>query len=99
MLYSLTEAVRAFRAVPLDGCVITKLDEATSLGSALSVSIQYGIPVAYVSHGQRVPEDISPARAHTLVIRAVAMAEQRGRACADESLELAFGGMTANARF
>jgi flagellar biosynthesis protein FlhF len=32
------------------------------------------LPVAYVSAGQRIPEDLEAARAHSLVSRAVAAA-------------------------
>jgi flagellar biosynthesis protein FlhF len=73
---TLNEVVQAFRRVELDGCILTKLDEAASLGGALSAVLRYQLPVAYVGDGQRVPEDMHPARAHTLVSRAVALMQQ-----------------------
>lgn len=69
---SMDEVVSSFQRIPLAGCIITKLDEASSLGGVLSVAINHRLSVAYLSDGQRVPEDIYPARAHTLVSRAVA---------------------------
>lgn len=73
------EVVQAFRRTRLDGCILTKLDEAVSLGAALSAVVRHGLPVAYVGDGQRVPEDMHPARAHSLVSRAVALIQQRGQ--------------------
>lgn len=43
----------------LDDCLITKQDEAYRLGAALDTVIGAGLRLHYVSHGQRVPEDIS----------------------------------------
>ncbi len=95
---ALEEAVRAFSDTRLDGCVITKTDEATSLGPALSTICQHRIPVAYVSHGQRVPEDISSARAHLLVTRAVTMA-QRAHSPGGGKQAAAYGGLQVNASY
>lgn len=52
------EIVDAFRTARPTGCILTKTDEATSLGGALSVLIRTGLPLAYVANGQRVPEDL-----------------------------------------
>jgi flagellar biosynthesis protein FlhF len=74
-LQSMKEAVRAFRQTTLNGTILTKVDESASLGNALSVMLQYRLPVAYVGTGQRVPEDILPARADFLVEQAVTLSE------------------------
>ncbi len=71
------QAMRAFGGARLDGCVLTKLDECTSLGNALSLAIEHDVPVAYLSDGQRVPEDLRPARPDDLVERAVRLASER----------------------
>jgi flagellar biosynthesis protein FlhF len=52
------EIVDVFRTARPVGCILTKTDEATSLGGALSVLIRSGLPLAYVANGQRVPEDL-----------------------------------------
>ena len=80
-----------------DGCVITKIDEATSLGGVVSVIVRHGIPVAYLSNGQRVPEDISPARAHSLVVQMVTVAEQTGRDLVEDPLDFTFARKTPHA--
>jgi flagellar biosynthesis protein FlhF len=73
---SLEEAVGAFAAAQPAGVILTKIDEAASLGGALTVLSARGLPAAYVSEGQRVPEDLAPARSHTLVSRCVAIAQR-----------------------
>ena len=71
------EAIAAFNKVPLNGCILTKLDEACSLGFALDAVIDEDLPVVYVSDGQRVPEDIHPARAENLVNQGVLLMTQQ----------------------
>lgn len=55
---ALQEIVDVFRTARPAGCILTKTDEATSLGGALSVLVRTGLPLAYVANGQRVPEDL-----------------------------------------
>lgn len=93
----LDEAVRAFSGAKLSGCILTKLDEAASLGEALSAVMKHDIPVAYYSDGQQVPEDLHPARAHALVAKCVAMSDQAATEPDETALELAYGRMVANA--
>ncbi|MCF6338336.1 MAG: flagellar biosynthesis protein FlhF [Gammaproteobacteria bacterium] len=93
----LREIAKAFGEINLDGCILTKLDETTSLGGALSAVMEHSIPVTYVSDGQRVPEDIHIARGHSLINRAVVIAQETNQALKQESLNLAFSGMVANA--
>ncbi len=66
------EVVDAFGRDRLAGCILTKLDEAARLGPALSTLLTHQLPVAFISEGQRVPEDLRPARARDLVSRALA---------------------------
>ncbi len=93
----LKEIVKAFGEVKLDGCILTKLDETTSLGGALSTVIENKLSITYTSDGQRVPEDIHIARGHTLINQAVHIAQETNQALEQESLNLAFSGMVANA--
>ncbi len=93
----LREIAKAFGEINLDGCILTKLDETTSLGGALSAVMEHSLPVTYVSDGQRVPEDIHIARGHSLINRAVVIAQETNQALKQESLNLAFSGMVANA--
>lgn len=68
---ALDEAVRAFGAAEPEGCIITKTDEASSLGPVLSIVIKHKLPISYITDGQRVPEDIRIARANNLVKEAM----------------------------
>ena len=54
----LAEALRVFQSANPESLVITKLDEAAALGGVLSLAIRAGLPIAYLSDGQRVPEDL-----------------------------------------
>ena len=54
----LEETVRAFKNLDPVGCVLTKVDEAVSLGGIISALIRHELPLAYVTDGQRVPEDL-----------------------------------------
>ncbi|MEM8769459.1 MAG: flagellar biosynthesis protein FlhF, partial [Pseudomonadota bacterium] len=58
---SIREAIGAFDRLGLDGAIVTKVDEATSLGGILSELIAAELAACYVTDGQRVPEDIRPA--------------------------------------
>ena len=69
-LRALDESIAAFSRLPLAGCIVTKLDEAASLGGLLSVVVRHGLPIAYSTDGQEVPEHLRRASARNLVRRA-----------------------------
>ncbi|MBI1284819.1 MAG: flagellar biosynthesis protein FlhF [Thiobacillus sp.] len=52
-------------------CILTKLDEAPQPGAALDSLIRHRLPLAYLSGGQRVPEDLHVPNAGYLVDRAL----------------------------
>ena len=85
------ETVKRYASANPACCVLTKVDEAASLGGALSVLIKARLPVAYVSEGQRVPEDLRPARALELVSTAVRLAKTSGAAADEDLLRRRFG--------
>jgi flagellar biosynthesis protein FlhF len=91
---ALEEAVQRFRPVNPASCLLTKLDEAASLGGALSVLIRARLPLSYTSDGQRVPEDLRPARALELVSHAVRLAKASGAAADEDLLRRRFGRLT-----
>ena len=64
---TLDDVVRAYAANGLTGCVLSKVDEAISLATALDVIIRHRFRLHYVSNGQRVPEDLHlPNRTYLL---------------------------------
>jgi flagellar biosynthesis protein FlhF len=88
---AIEESIERFAAARPRSCVLTKLDEATSLGGALSALVRFKVPLAYVSDGQRVPEDLSPARAHQLIARAVELSRKAGANADEDLLRRRFG--------
>jgi flagellar biosynthesis protein FlhF len=67
---TLNEVVRAYQGSGLAGAIMTKLDEAASIGNVLDVVIRQKLRLFYVSNGQRVPEDLHLADRAMLVDRA-----------------------------
>jgi flagellar biosynthesis protein FlhF len=58
---SLTRIVGAADGLALAGCCVTKIDEAATLGPVLSALAETRLPVAYLSQGQQVPDDVDAA--------------------------------------
>ena len=67
---TLNEVVRAYQGSGLAGCIMTKLDEAASIGNVLDVVIRQKLNLFYISNGQRVPEDLHLADRGMLIDRA-----------------------------
>jgi flagellar biosynthesis protein FlhF len=65
--HDLGEVIRRYRPAAPEAVVLTKLDEAGRLGSALSVAVRHGLSLAYTTQGQEVPSDIEAADAGRLV--------------------------------
>jgi flagellar biosynthesis protein FlhF len=55
---TLEDVVRSYKKDDMDGCILTKIDEAISIGPVLDVVIRHKLMVHYVANGQRVPEDL-----------------------------------------
>src|SRR5690606_33421488 len=68
-----TEAWHHYSSCALAGCILTKVDEAGSLGEALGLAIEQRLPVAYMADGQRIPDDLARGVGHQLVSRAVGL--------------------------
>jgi flagellar biosynthesis protein FlhF len=56
--------------------VLTRIDEALSLGAALGGVLSRGWPLAGISDGPGIPEHLQPARSAELVARARALAQK-----------------------
>jgi flagellar biosynthesis protein FlhF len=59
--HALDEIVRAFARVSPAACILTKVDEAASLGAVISTTLRHKLKIAYLCNGQRVPEDLHSA--------------------------------------
>ncbi len=60
---TLAQTAQRFAAVGTTGLILTKLDEATGLGHLLPLLRASRLPLAYLTNGQNVPEDIEVAHA------------------------------------
>ena len=67
---TLDDVVRAYRGNGFHGCILTKVDEAVSLGVVLDTVIRHQLVLHYVANGQKVPEDLHLANAEHLLHRA-----------------------------
>ena len=86
---TLNEVVQAYQTRGLDGCILTKVDEAASLGAGLDCAIRHQLNVHYLATGQRVPEDLHLANRQYLIHRAFKPRTQSSHWQLDDS-ELAF---------
>ncbi|MEJ2387847.1 MAG: hypothetical protein P8Y27_11250 [Chromatiaceae bacterium] len=68
------EIFGAFGKGRLQGCILTKLDEAVSLGPVIDALVRHQLLLTYACDGQRVPEDIHPGFSADLVARAEELA-------------------------
>ena len=59
--HALEEIVQAFAPLTPVACILTKADEAASLGAVISTTLRHRLKIAYVCDGQRVPEDLHAA--------------------------------------
>jgi len=94
---TLDEVINAFKKANPAACVLTKLDEAASLGGVLSAVIKHQLPIAYVSNGQKVPEDLQPARARDLVGDTLAHVKRYKQNTDDEFMAVAFNSGMSHA--
>jgi flagellar biosynthesis protein FlhF len=55
---TLDDVIQAYGGEDISGCIISKIDETTTLAPAVDAIVRHGMPVAYLANGQRVPEDL-----------------------------------------
>lgn len=96
---TLDEVIVAFRKAQPEACIITKLDEAASLGGVLSAVLKHRLPLAYISTGQKVPEDIQPARAADMVARMLVHSQRHKLPVEEEFMAAAFASQRPGLRF
>jgi flagellar biosynthesis protein FlhF len=97
--HALEELYRAFERVTPAACILTKVDEAASLGAAISVALRHKLKIAYVCDGQRVPEDLHATHLKRvwLIRTALELKERAPRARDEAALARNFGGASAHA--
>jgi len=93
---TLNEVVRAYQGSGLHGAIMTKMDEAASIGGVLDVMIRQKLNLHYISTGQRVPEDLHVAERNFLVDRAFRNRANAGAGLSDADLPLVMGAAARN---
>jgi flagellar biosynthesis protein FlhF len=87
----LSRLIDTYQTFNPDFCIPTKLDEATSLGGLLSVTIEKSLPIASICDGQRVPDDMHKMKPYELVSRVVSRAHQNQIKFDEELMEQSVG--------
>src|ERR1700730_16188262 len=97
--HALEEIVRSFAPAAPAACLLTKVDEAASLGAVISVTLRHKLQIAYVCDGQRVPDDLHAAQQKRVwFIRAALKLKERAPPARDEAaLARKFGRASAHA--
>jgi flagellar biosynthesis protein FlhF len=91
---TLNEVVNAYQGSGgLAGCIMTKLDEAASIGNVLDVLVRQKLNLYYISNGQRVPEDLHLADPAMLVDRAFRARRDAAAQYHDAELPLLMAGL------
>jgi len=93
------ETLAAYARVAPQACVLTKIDEAASLGASLSAVLRRKLPIAWLCDGQRVPEDLHAAPPKRLWLLRTALAlKERAATPRDEAyMARNFGRVQAHA--
>ena len=88
---ALQQTIDVYRPLVPAMCVVSKLDEASSLGAVLSIAIQEKLKIIYQCNGQQVPEDLHKGDAADLIVRAISMMKRYSHSTEEELLEQHFG--------
>jgi flagellar biosynthesis protein FlhF len=94
----MNDVVESFSKVGLKGGILTKLDEATQLGNAVTTLIENSLPLVYTSGGQKVPEDLDIIKARELVDRAMVLGQQNHFEGEEIAFKLGMGRDISNAQ-
>jgi flagellar biosynthesis protein FlhF len=97
--HALEEIIRAFARVSPAACILTKVDEAASLGAVISTTLRHKLRIAYLCDGQRVPEDLHSAHQRRVwLVRAAIKLKERTPPCGDDGyFARSFGRARAHA--
>ncbi len=74
-LKAMNDIIQGFSEFELAACIMTKMDEAAETGNAVSALIEHQLPLAFLTDGQQVPEDIHQADALTMIKQCIAESE------------------------
>jgi len=78
--HALEEIVQAFAPLTPVACILTKVDEAASLGAVISTTLRHKLKIAYVCDGQQVPEDLHAAHRKRVWLVRIALQMKQSKA-------------------
>ncbi len=76
---ALRESININARLNLSSCIVTKIDESTAFGGLLSTVVENGLPIAYVSEGQKIPDDLARPDNHQLIATLVSIETKNQR--------------------
>lgn len=79
----------SFSRSAIEGCILSKVDEASSLGDVLTAFIRSQFPLTYWTDGQRVTAHLHPAIAKELISRSLQLVKDQEEALRNETLSIA----------
>jgi len=94
---SIEETINRYKPFHLSSCLLTKLDEATTLAPVLVAISEQQIPISYLTDGQRVPEDLRRPNAKQLVEEAISLGNRYSNPLRKEMMTEAMSGSFAHA--
>lgn len=94
-LAALNQTIINFEKVRLAGSIITKVDEAASLGGVITASIRHHLPINFCGLGQQVPEDFETAKSNRLISKAVTLMQQYKETPNAETMAMRFNKVVA----
>ncbi|MEN9756576.1 MAG: flagellar biosynthesis protein FlhF [Pseudomonadota bacterium] len=68
---AMNEIIDAFHIFKPHAAILTKIDEAATVGSAISSLIEHNLPISFITNGQQVPEDMRHPCARKLIAQCV----------------------------
>jgi flagellar biosynthesis protein FlhF len=86
---TLEQTAKQFSVVGATSLILTKLDEASGLGSVLPLLRSSELPLSYLTDGQNVPDDIKIANPHHLARRILEVDPSAEQHCSNHKTHLA----------
>jgi flagellar biosynthesis protein FlhF len=86
-LKAMNEIIEAFQIFDPEAVILTKLDETVTKGSAISALIENQLPLAFITDGQQVPEDLHEVSAKEFILQCADEMEQEQQHDLDVSEE------------
>ncbi len=68
---TMKDIIERYIPMSITDIILTKVDEAESIGECLSIIKEYKVPLSFLTYGQSVPDDIAPLTKEKLGIMAI----------------------------